>query len=104
MPTSPESPEASNAKAGKPPHEPKPPKTVTIIVNGVRHEVEQKDELTFDEVVELAFNPRPTGPNWYFTVSYRRGHGNKPDGSLVEGQAVKVKDRMIFNVTATDKS
>lgn len=35
---------------------------------------------------------------------YRRGEGNKPEGSLVQGETVKIKDGMIFNVTATDKS
>jgi Multiubiquitin len=39
-----------------------------------------------------------------FTVTYRRGEGNKPEGTLVEGETVKVKEGMIFNVTATDKS
>ena len=28
----------------------------------------------------------------------------KPEGTLVEGDDVKIKDGMIFNVTATDKS
>ena len=39
-----------------------------------------------------------------FTVTYTRGEGHKPQGTLVEGETVKVKDGMIFNVTATDKS
>ncbi|HEX8779861.1 MAG TPA: multiubiquitin domain-containing protein [Nocardioides sp.] len=101
MPDPTESPDETDEKS---PKDPKPPKTVTIVVNGVQHIVEKKDELTFDEVVDLAFNPRPTGPNWYFTVGYRRGHGNKPEGSLIKGQSVTVKDGMVFNVTATDKS
>lgn len=78
--------------------------TVTIIVNGEEKPVDKKDDLTFDEVVDLAFNPRPTGEFIVFTITYRRGHGNKPEGTLVEGGTVKVKDGMIFNVTATDKS
>lgn len=78
-------------------------KTDTIVVNGVQKEVTTK-ELTFDQVVDLAFNPRPSGPYWVFTVTYRRGHGEKPEGSLQPGETVKVMDGMIFNVTATDKS
>jgi hypothetical protein len=61
-------------------------------------------ELTFDEVLALAFDPVPTGENWEFTVAYRRGHGNKPDGTLSSGETLKVKDGMIVDVTATDKS
>jgi hypothetical protein len=78
-------------------------KHITIIVNGRPKEVTEK-ELSFAEIVALAFDNPPTGPNIVFTVTYRRGHGNKPEGTLVEGETVKVKDGMIFNVTATDKS
>jgi histidinol dehydrogenase len=54
------------------------------------------------EIVALA--NLPTGPNFFYTVTYRRGHGNKPEGTLVEGDKVQIKEGMIFNVTATDKS
>ena len=79
-------------------------KTITIIVNGRPKEVEKNEELTFDEVVTLAFGTPPPGGNIIFTVTYKRGHGNKPEGTLVEGETVKIKDGMIFNVTRTDKS
>jgi hypothetical protein len=77
---------------------------VTVIVNGVEKIVTAK-ELSFEEVVSLNYdgNP-PTGENWVFTVAYRRGEGQKPAGRLTKGQTVKVKDGMIFDVTATDKS
>ncbi len=75
----------------------------TIIVNG-RQKLVTKKELTFAEVVALAFDNPPTGPNIVFTITYRRGEGNKPEGTLVEGETVKIKEGMIFNVTATDKS
>lgn len=78
-------------------------KDLTIVVNG-REKVVSSKELPFIEVVALAFENPPTGPNIVFTVTYRRGHGDKPEGTLVEGGTVRVKDGMIFNVTATDKS
>jgi hypothetical protein len=79
-------------------------KPVTIIVNGEAKEVPKKEEITFDEVVNLAYdNHPPTGENVVFTVTYSGGHG-KHKGSLLEGQSVEVKAGMIFNVTATDKS
>jgi hypothetical protein len=77
-------------------------KSFTIIVNA-QEKVVTVQELSFEAIVQLAFPP-PTSPNMTFTVTYRRGEGNKPQGTLVEGEAVKVKDGMIFNVTATDKS
>lgn len=78
-------------------------KNFTIIVNAREKAVAAK-ELSFSEVVALAFDPPPTGQNIMFTITFRRGEGNKPEGSLVEGETVKLKEGMIFNVTATDKS
>lgn len=77
-------------------------KEVTIIVNG-REKQFPKEEISFAEVVALAFDTPPSSDTLY-TVTYKRGHGSKPEGTLVEGQSVKVKDGMIFNVTATNKS
>ena len=76
-------------------------KDITIIINGTKHVV-PKEELSFQEVVALA--QLATGPNVSYTITYRRGQGNKPEGSLVEGESVKLKEGMIFNATATDKS
>jgi hypothetical protein len=76
---------------------------VTVVVNG-QERVVQKDELTFDEVVRLAFDNPPTGQNVIFTITYRRGRGEKPEGTLLEGETLKVKEGMIINVTPTDRS
>ena len=76
---------------------------VTIIVNA-REKVWTEREISFDQVVKLAFPTPPPGANIVYTVTYRRGQGRKPEGTLTEGESVKVKDGMIFNVTATDKS
>jgi len=78
-------------------------KQVTIIVNGTPKHVD-KDELTYDEVVRLTFETPPYGENTLFTIAYVRGHGNKPEGALAPGGSVKVKEGMIIDVTATDKS
>jgi hypothetical protein len=79
------------------------PKVYKIIVNGRQKEVSTK-KLTFDQVVALAFNPVPSGPNVQFTVTYRKGPRKNPDGSMTEGETVRVKDGMIFDVTETNKS
>lgn len=76
---------------------------IEIVVNG-RTKTVTKKGLTFDEVVHLAFDPAPTGPNVLFTITYRRGEGNKPEGTLVQGETLKVKEGMVIHVTATDKS
>ncbi len=81
-----------------------PNKEYTIYVNSRPKVVPAKDSLSFDEVIELAFPNAAKGPNIVYTVTYRRGEGKKPEGTLVEGESVKVKDGMIFDVTRTDQS
>lgn len=78
-------------------------KKVTIIVNGTPFETE-KDEITYAEVVTLGFPDFPQHPERNYSVKYKRGHGNKPEGILVLGGSVKVKDQMIFDVSPTGQS
>lgn len=82
----------------------KDPKTVTIVINGRPKSVLKNDDLTFEEIVALAFDNPPTGEGIQHTIQYTRGQGNKPSGVLVEGQSVKVKDGMEFDVTSTNRS
>lgn len=78
-------------------------KRSSIIVNGRERTVED-EELAFDQVVALAFHDPPTGEFVEVTVTYRNAGGRKPEGTLVEGDAVKLRDGTVFNVKATDKS
>lgn len=83
--------------------EQKKAKADTIVVNGRPHEWDEK-EISFEQMVGFAYPNPPQGGNIEYTVSYRRGHGNKSEGTLKAGETVKVKDGMIFDVTATDLS
>jgi hypothetical protein len=76
---------------------------LTVVINAREQVVTSKD-LTFEQLVTYAFPTAPSGDNVLFTISYRRGHGDKPEGSLLAGESVKVKDGMVFVVSATDKS
>lgn len=78
-------------------------KEFTIIVNG-RQKTFVGREITFDQVVELAFGTVSTDPNVVYTVTYIRGEGHKPEGTLDKGDNVKVKEEMQFAVRQTDKS
>jgi hypothetical protein len=82
---------------------PAQPREYTIIVNGQRKVVITR-RVSFNEIVKLAFPTPPAGANILYTVSYEDGPRVNPQGSLKEGQSVAVKNGMIFNVTATDKS
>ncbi len=76
---------------------------ITIIVNG-REKSWNEKEISFEQVVKLAFDNYVDNGTTMYTVTYKRGQGEKPEGSMVKSDVVKVKDKMIFNVTATDKS
>lgn len=78
-------------------------KMVTIIVNGTPYE-EEKNEITYEEVVTLAFSDFPQHPERTYSVTYERGQGNKPTGILSPGGKVRVKEGMTFKVKHTGQS
>lgn len=78
-------------------------KALMIVVNAREFNF-TGDEISFDQVIELAFGSVSADPNIAYTVTYKRGHGNKPEGSMIKGDRIKVKEGMIFNATATNKS
>lgn len=75
----------------------------TVIVNTEDKEVTERHQ-SFNDLVLLAFNPPPTGPNVGFTITYRKGPRTNRKGSVVEGGSVRIKEGMIFDVTPTDRS
>lgn len=74
-----------------------------IIINGTTHRV-PRDEVSFDEVVDLAYPDGGRGPLIKYTVNFYSGAGRPTEGKLTEGQQAKVKDGTVFNVTRTDRS
>lgn len=78
-------------------------KTTTIVINAMPHEVTGK-EISYEQVVALAYNNAPpTGPYVVITVTFSRGeHGQ--EGTMLPGDHVKLKSRMVFDVSATDRS
>lgn len=78
-------------------------KTVTIIVEGTPHEW-PKGDITFAEVVTLEVPDYSAHPEITYSVKYKNGNGNKPEGILPPGGSVKVKKDMVFNVSETGQS
>lgn len=76
-------------------------KVFNIIVNG-RQKTWSEKEISYDQAVGLAFPPADA--NTIFTVMYHRAEGNKPAGTLVQGDTTKVKEGMVFDVTSTSRS
>jgi len=76
---------------------------ITLIVNG-RPKLWIEKTIKFEQVVVLAFGTYDPNPGKVYTVTYDKGPHQNPGSSMVKGDIVIVKDKMIFNVTATDKS
>ncbi len=78
-------------------------KEFKIIVNA-REKVWQQSTISFEQVVTLAFGSYDNSPNKGYTVTYSKGPKPNREGTMVKRAVVEVKNNMIFDVTATDKS
>jgi hypothetical protein len=74
-----------------------------IIVNARRKTVTGR-RISFERVVKLAFPDGPPSPETVYTVAYSNGPPRNPEGKLVAGRSVKIRDGMIFDVTETSRS
>lgn len=77
--------------------------TITIIVEGTPHEWHKK-KISYDEVVTLEVPDYAQHPEITYSVKYKNGPGERPEGTLAKGASVKVKDGMIFSVSETGQS
>lgn len=75
-----------------------------IIYVNTREKTWLKKTITFEEVVILALGSMSNDPNIVYTVTYKKGENNKPEGIMVKGDEIKVKNEMRFNVAETNRS
>ncbi|WP_165730978.1 multiubiquitin domain-containing protein [Polaribacter sp. 20A6] len=73
-----------------------------VIVNAESHAWNKKT-ISFEEIVKLAFGDG-CNPSFTYTVTYTRGVSQKPSGTLVKGNDVIVKSKMVFDAQQTNKS
>ncbi len=62
------------------------------------------DKISFDEVVALEYGTISANPNVIYTINYVKGVPGKPNGTMVKSEVISVNNKMIFNVTQTNKS
>lgn len=78
-------------------------KEFKIIVNA-REKIWKEPSISFEQVVVLAYGTYDNNPNKGYTVTYSKGPKPNREGTMVKGSVVEVKNNMIFDVSATDKS
>lgn len=80
------------------------PKLVEIKVNGTSFKVPQ-GWITFAEVVALVFPDAGSNPQNIYSVTYKNAaNEQKPEGILVAGATVKIKEGTRFRVSQTGQS
>jgi multiubiquitin len=79
-------------------------KPVTIYVEATPHEWPRDEKISFEQVVKWVFPDYSATDPRNYTVKYKKGDNEKPEGQLVKGASVKVKDGMTFSVSRTGQS
>jgi hypothetical protein len=74
-----------------------------IYVNG-RERAWNHRKITYQQVAKIAFPNYSENSNTVYTVTYLDGPGQNPEGSMVKADLVFIKNKMKFNVSATNKS
>lgn len=77
--------------------------TVPVVVNGRTQQLLTR-EVSFEDVVSMAFPQASDLTKGMFTVTFRGGPAERPEGSLVPSQTIKSTRGTVIHVTATDKS
>ena len=78
-------------------------KCVVIIVEGTPHDWD-KEEISYAQVVTLEVPDYPQHPDITYTVRWTHGPTDKPEGVLVPGASVHVRNDMRFYVSETGQS
>jgi hypothetical protein len=74
-----------------------------IVVNSRPREIEG-DEVSFEQIVQLAFPGGAADQNTVYSMTYRKAASHPHAGELGPGGKVEVKKGTIFNVTRTVRS
>ncbi|PBK51311.1 hypothetical protein C6380_05145 [Pseudomonas syringae pv. actinidiae] len=74
-----------------------------IVVNA-KPKIVHARSLSYRDLVELAFPGSPHPANTVYTIDYDNGPHESPEGSVVDGQHVHVKEGMEFYVIVSDQS
>jgi hypothetical protein len=76
---------------------------ISIIVNGTPKDWSE-EKISYEQVVKLAFDNYVENARTAYTVTYDKGPRQNPEGTMVKGDLVNVKNKMRFNVSATNQS
>lgn len=88
-----------------PEHPERPEEPIFIIINGVDKVLPVgTKQLSYEEVVKLAYGNYNNASSIIYSVAYSNGPAENRKGTLVKGDTVLVRKGMIFNVGCSNKS
>jgi hypothetical protein len=79
------------------------PIALKVMVNG-RPRTLHSTQLSFEEIVAIAFPDEIPTPDSLHTITYSRAAAPKPNGSLHAGEVLTIKNGTVLSVTSTVKS
>jgi hypothetical protein len=79
-------------------------KFVTIYVEATAHKWPKNEPISYAQVVRLEVPDYTPQSSITYSVKWTRGNGDKPEGILVPGASVKVKNGIRFTVSETGQS
>lgn len=84
--------------------EDKAKKMVTIIVNATPHEWPKNGEISYKEVVQLAYPGEAVNESSTFKVSYMKKNGDGLTSLVYGSKPIKIKEGMVFNATSANRA
>lgn len=76
---------------------------IVLLVNS-RPKPWKKRKITFEEVVALHYGSYDLNPQISYSVTYKNGPKENPEGIMSAGQTLIVKNKMSFHVSRTNQS
>lgn len=76
---------------------------IVLLVNS-RPKPWKKRKITFEEVVALHYGSYDPNPQISYSVTYKNGPKENPEGIMSAGQTLIVKNKMSFHVSRTNQS
>jgi hypothetical protein len=95
-----EEPSTVQTQTAEPQHQ---PHTHAIFVNG-REKAVEVNEVTYEQILLLAYPDPDTGPDVSYTITWARNEQGQATGKLLPGETVKVNEKMVFNVKRAVRS
>ena len=77
---------------------------INFVIVNAKEKAWNAEKISYDDIVKLAYGNLPNNPNTIYTIVYKNGVPSKPEGSVAKGVEIYVKNKMIFNVTPSNKS